>query len=98
MAKEKSQFVCSDCGGTSPKWLGKCPACGAWNSLVEGIAPQQGETKNRFAALSATAEVAVLADIEANEVAASAQTVGYELMCALAARVPVAVDAGTVGS
>ena len=68
MAKEKSQFVCSDCGGTSPKWLGKCPACGAWNSLVEGIAPQQGETKNRFAALSATAEVAVLADIEANEV------------------------------
>jgi DNA repair protein RadA/Sms len=68
MAKEKSQFVCSDCGGTSPKWLGKCPACGAWNSLIEGIAPQQGETKNRFAALSATAEVAVLADIEANEV------------------------------
>jgi len=68
MAKEKSQFVCSDCGGTSPKWLGKCPSCGAWNSLVEGIAPQQGETKNRFAALSATAEVAVLADIEANEV------------------------------
>ena len=68
MAKEKSQFVCSDCGGTSPKWLGKCPACGAWNSLVEGIAPPQGETKNRFAALSATAELAVLADIEANEV------------------------------
>ena len=68
MAKEKSQFVCSDCGGTSPKWLGKCPACGAWNSLIEGIALQQGETKNRFAALSATAEVAVLADIEANEV------------------------------
>ena len=33
-----------------------------------------------------------------DEVAASAQTVGYELMCALAARVPVAVDAGTVGS
>ena len=71
MAKEKSQFVCSDCGGTSPKWLGKCPSCGAWNSLVEGIAPQQGDTKNRFAALSATAEVAVLADIEANEVDAA---------------------------
>ena len=33
-----------------------------------------------------------------DEVAASAGTVGYELMCALAARVPVAVDAGTVGS
>ena len=68
MAKDKTIFTCTDCGGTTPRWLGKCPACGAWNSLVEGIAPQQGETKNRFAALSATAEVAVLADIEANEV------------------------------
>ena len=68
MAKEKSQFVCSDCGAASPKWLGKCPSCGAWNSLLEGAVPTQGETKNRFAALSASSEVAVLADIQANDV------------------------------
>ena len=38
MAKEKaakSVFFCSECGNESPKWLGKCPACGAWNSYVE---------------------------------------------------------------
>ena len=33
MAKAKSIFVCSDCGYESPKWLGKCPACNAWNTL-----------------------------------------------------------------
>ena len=29
MAKEKNVFTCSECGGSSPKWLGKCPSCGA---------------------------------------------------------------------
>ena len=33
--KKTSQFVCQECGGVSPKWLGKCPDCGSWNSLVE---------------------------------------------------------------
>ncbi len=38
MAKEKAAktvYFCSECGNESPKWLGKCPACGAWNSYVE---------------------------------------------------------------
>ena len=35
MAKPKSVFVCSDCGYESPKWLGKCPACNAWNTFYE---------------------------------------------------------------
>lgn len=35
MAKEKTVYVCSQCGNDSPKWVGKCPACGAWNSYVE---------------------------------------------------------------
>ena len=35
MAKIKSVFVCSQCGNDSPKWLGKCPVCGEWNSYVE---------------------------------------------------------------
>ena len=38
MAKEKTLFTCNACGGTSPRWLGKCPSCGAWNSLVETVA------------------------------------------------------------
>ncbi|MFX3624944.1 MAG: DNA repair protein RadA [Ectobacillus sp.] len=38
MAKRKTKFVCQDCGYESPKWMGKCPGCGAWNTLVEEIA------------------------------------------------------------
>ena len=68
MAKEKNIYVCNECGGTSPKWLGKCPHCNAWNSLVESVAESAAPTKNRFAALAKTAEVAVLADIEASDV------------------------------
>lgn len=33
--KSKSIFVCSECGNESSKWLGKCPACNAWNSFYE---------------------------------------------------------------
>ncbi len=38
MAKPKSVYVCSDCGAHSPKWVGQCPGCGAWNTLVESLA------------------------------------------------------------
>ena len=33
--KSKTLFYCSDCGNETPKWHGKCPSCGAWNTLVE---------------------------------------------------------------
>ena len=35
MAKEKVAYVCSACGYDSPKWIGKCPACGEWNTFTE---------------------------------------------------------------
>lgn len=35
MAKAKSIFTCQNCGYETPKWLGKCPSCGSWNSMVE---------------------------------------------------------------
>jgi len=50
MAKATSQFVCSECGSVSPKWLGRCPDCGKFNTLVEEpITPavQSGTTKKR---------------------------------------------------
>lgn len=37
MAKSKTTFVCQECGYESPKWLGKCPNCNKWNSLIEEI-------------------------------------------------------------
>jgi DNA repair protein RadA/Sms len=69
MAKDKTIYTCNECGGTSPKWLGKCPACGAWNTLIESLAESAAPAKNRFASLAKTAEVATLADIEATDVA-----------------------------
>ena len=69
MAKEKTVYVCSDCGGTSPKWLGKCPSCNAWNTLVESLPESTAPAKNRFASLAKTAEVATLGEIDAVDMA-----------------------------
>ena len=69
MAKEKTVYVCSDCGGNSPKWLGKCPACNAWNTLIESGADNPSAVKNRFAALAKTAEIATLGEIDAVDMA-----------------------------
>jgi DNA repair protein RadA/Sms len=72
MAKEKTIYTCTECGGTSPKWLGKCPSCAAWNTLIESVAESAAPAKNRytsqFQALAKTAEVAILADIDATDV------------------------------
>ena len=43
-SKVKSIFVCSECGFESPKWLGKCGGCGAWNTLVEDVRVQAPKT------------------------------------------------------
>ncbi|MDT7513973.1 DNA repair protein RadA [Rhodoferax mekongensis] len=68
MAKDKTIYTCNECGGTSPKWLGKCPHCSAWNTLIESVASSDSPAKNRFASLAKTAEVTVLSDIEAQDV------------------------------
>ncbi|MFN7012646.1 MAG: DNA repair protein RadA [Bacteroidia bacterium] len=41
MSKIKSAYFCQSCGFQSPKWLGKCPSCAAWNSLVEEIVQKE---------------------------------------------------------
>jgi DNA repair protein RadA/Sms len=38
MAKAKTVYTCTECGGAAPKWQGQCPQCGAWNTLVESVA------------------------------------------------------------
>ncbi|MEI6801548.1 MAG: DNA repair protein RadA [Burkholderiales bacterium] len=68
MAKEKTIYTCNACGGISPKWLGKCPHCDAWNTLIESLASDEQATRNRFASLAPTAQVQVLSDIEASDV------------------------------
>ena len=67
MSKPKTQYTCSECGGTSPKWLGKCPSCDAWNTLVESVAESAGP-KHRYQSLAGAQPVATLADIVASDV------------------------------
>src|SRR5574344_1060450 len=45
MAKEKVVYVCTNCGQDSPKWVGKCPSCGAWNSYVEQVVRKESAVK-----------------------------------------------------
>ena len=51
--KAKTSFFCSDCGYETPKWSGRCPACGAWNTIVE--APPETKSKSGAAAVSSRA-------------------------------------------
>ena len=67
MAKDKTQYSCSECGGASPKWLGKCPHCGAWNTLQETRA--DSPSAHRFQSLAGTQPVATLSEIVVAEVA-----------------------------
>src|SRR5437764_6031349 len=45
MAKPQARYACQQCGAVAPKWLGRCEACGAWNSLVEEL-PRSGPPKS----------------------------------------------------
>ncbi len=75
MAKDKTLFTCTECGGSSAKWLGKCPSCGAWNTLIEGVAESVATGKNRFASpmsahhsLAGSSPVQKLGEIEASDI------------------------------
>jgi DNA repair protein RadA/Sms len=66
MARDKTVYTCTACGGVSPKWLGKCPHCGEWNTLEEGVAdPNAGATRHRYKAATPMQPVATLSQIEA---------------------------------
>ena len=73
MAKDKTIYTCNECGGISPKWLGKCPHCNAWNTLIESVATAAeggAAVKNRFSpqfqSLAAASSIQPLSQIEAS--------------------------------
>jgi len=47
LAKQKTIFVCQNCGYKAPKWLGRCPDCGAWNSLVEELTKRDDREREK---------------------------------------------------
>lgn len=56
MVKKKTQYVCQSCGAATPKWEGKCPQCGEWNSLVEEIVYREKPAKELSSPLMFSAE------------------------------------------
>ncbi|HLP03932.1 MAG TPA: DNA repair protein RadA [Paludibacter sp.] len=68
MAKTKSVYVCQNCGADSPKWIGKCPACGEWNTYVEEIVSKDVTPKAMLAGLEIAKQKPVrLHEVETSE-------------------------------
>src|SRR5439155_218393 len=62
MAKPRTAYTCTECGGRSSKWQGQCPHCSAWNTLVETVAVP---VATRFRTVTgAVADVRTLASVE----------------------------------
>jgi DNA repair protein RadA/Sms len=65
MAKAKTIYSCTECGGQTLKWQGQCPHCNAWNTLVETIAEKT--SASRYQPLAESSKLQRLGDIEARE-------------------------------
>jgi DNA repair protein RadA/Sms len=64
VAKAKTVYSCTECGGQTLKWQGQCPHCSAWNTLVETVAEK---TASRFQALAEPSKLQKLSTVEARE-------------------------------
>lgn len=69
MAKEKTVYVCTNCGQESPKWAGKCPSCGQWNTFVEEVVRKEAPVAKHVAhgIESVRSKPQRLTEIESNE-------------------------------
>ncbi|MBI2291973.1 MAG: DNA repair protein RadA [Betaproteobacteria bacterium] len=66
MAKSKSIYACTECGGQAVKWQGQCPHCTAWNTLVETVA-ETPAAASRFSAVAGSGKLQRLNEVEARE-------------------------------
>ena len=81
MAKsQKTVFVCQECGAQSPKWLGRCAECGAWNSLLEERTPasdtQGAAASHRYASAGASSTALLYSDIQIEQHARLSTSIG----------------------
>ena len=68
MAKAKTAYSCTECGGQTLKWAGQCPHCNAWNTLVESAVEATGKAGlHRFASIGGTGAVVELGAVEARD-------------------------------
>lgn len=74
--KQKTIFVCSDCGTESPKWMGKCPGCGAWNTMNEEVIIDAPKGKQKSTTIASTARPKPLKEISVTEEARISTGIG----------------------
>jgi len=58
VAKIKTSYFCQSCGNQTPKWLGRCPACGEWNTIVEEVVQKDEPEKGGWRVTSGPAKIA----------------------------------------
>ena len=63
MAKTKTVFYCTSCGNETPKWQGRCPACGAWNTLEEHVEKPVSAGKSRSASIGLSRKPQALSEV-----------------------------------
>ena len=63
MAKTKTVFYCTNCGNETPKWQGRCPACGAWNTLEEHIEKPAAAGKARSAPIGLSRKPQIVSEV-----------------------------------
>ena len=71
MAKPKVYYVCSECGCRQPKWLGKCPDCGSWNTMTEEleeiVKPNSKLSAPKISSVEADSKIQILDTIDFDE-------------------------------
>ena len=65
MAKPRTVYACTECGGQAPKWQGQCPHCSAWNTLVESVATPA--SKRFETVVGARSSVRALSSVQTTE-------------------------------
>ena len=67
MAKAKTIFYCTNCGNESPKWQGRCPACGSWNTLEEHIEKPAAPGRVKSGSVGSSRQAQKLCDLSSTD-------------------------------
>ena len=67
MAKSKTVFYCTNCGNESPKWQGRCSACGSWNTMVEHVEKHAASGKTRSVAVGSSRTATPISQVSCDD-------------------------------
>ena len=65
--KQKTLFYCTECGNETAKWAGKCPACGAWNTIMEQPEPTKAARSGKSARVGSVRRACPVTELKTDE-------------------------------